>query len=199
MEERTWTEDEEIYLEYFMLDPDHTFKEAADFLGRTVTSVSAKVRYMRKRSRVKRYMPTHRPWSEKEIQFLKRRYCAVTNKEIAISLSRTERSVRKKAIDIGLRKSKQPRLVGAQIKEFNRQGLNSKQIGEKLGLPAIVVHQWCNRNGVEVIPVPKEESQATIRRMEGERFYGIKIRKAEYSNRFKRERKGATDLQSTDG
>lgn len=170
MKQRRWSEDEEIYLDYFLHEPDQDFKAVAEFLGRSVKSVSTKADRMRKLEKNKRYLEKRHPYSEKEIEFLKRNYQTMKYKEIAIALRRSEISVQKKAWRLGLEKLHKPIEKKEEILRLNAKGLNSKEIGNIVNLPPKVIREFCTRQGVKNVPVKKEEYQKKFREMETARF-----------------------------
>lgn len=172
---RYWAEDEEIYLDRFLDEPDNDFSEAAAFLGRSVRSVEGKAFKMRQEESQKRYLAGRRPWTQKEIDFLKRQYYTTKCKHIGEALGRTERAVQKKAWDLGLQKLQKPAKVGDEIRRLNKEGYNSKEIGMMLGFSDVVIRQFCNRQKLPVVPVPKSQWQEKFREAERMRVVGIQI------------------------
>lgn len=65
-----WSDDEDIYLEYFVYERDVNIMEAAEFLGRTKVAVVNRLAVLRKRDENVGYI--RRPWTKKRRRDIKK-------------------------------------------------------------------------------------------------------------------------------
>ena len=82
-----WTEDEDVYLEYFAYEGDSGIQEAAEYLNRSKAAVVSRLQYLRKKDSNVRCLK--RKWSEKEDEFLRKNYRVMKKNELAKRLGRT--------------------------------------------------------------------------------------------------------------
>ncbi|EOG9484143.1 hypothetical protein ACLLFN_003206, partial [Listeria monocytogenes] len=95
-----WTEDEDIYLEYFVYENDDNISKAAEFLGRTKDAVINRLVKLRKRDSSVSFI--RRPWTKKEDEILKNNYIIMSNDQLAERLRRTKASVAARKVLLGL-------------------------------------------------------------------------------------------------
>lgn len=96
-----WTEDELIYLEYFVFENDAKLKEAANFLGRSLNAVECRLSRLRKTNRNTCYLK--RKWTETEDNFIRENYRKMSGPTIALRLNRSYGAVRERRRFLGLR------------------------------------------------------------------------------------------------
>lgn len=109
---------------------------------------------------------TRRPWTKKELLYLKENYFRLKTISIARHLGRTPTSVRMAAIRYGLVDHHTPRSVWEpQLRKYHRQGLSDTQIAAKLdcwdtcvrkrrlrlGLPQNIHHRSPHINKVPIL------------------------------------------------
>ena len=105
--QKGWTEDELIYLEYFVYVGDEKLKEAAKFLNRSLNAVECMLQRLRKENKDVCYM--QRNWTEAEDDFIKKYYKVMSGPTIALRLGRTYGAVRDRRSFLGLKVRKRVR------------------------------------------------------------------------------------------
>lgn len=149
MERKPWTEDEESYLEYFLLtDFETPYDEIEKFLGRSKISVQGKIAKMRKKD--KKLEPRAKPWREKEDQFLLNNYQIKTYYEIGYALNRSFSSVENRMRKLGIRKAKNLMSKKDEIQRLSDEGFNQNEIAKKLGFSRKAIWNFCNQNGIKI-------------------------------------------------
>lgn len=96
-----WTEDDDIYLEYFIFSKDGKLKEAAEFLNRSLDTTRSRAATIRKKR--KDYYIC-RKWTTEEDNYIKTNYKSVTYQAIALRLGRSRMAVTMRVQRLGLRK-----------------------------------------------------------------------------------------------
>lgn len=173
-----WSEDDLIYLEYFLYDNEEKrYEEAAKFLGRTVKAVTTKAAEMRKENENVNYIA--KPYSRKEIQFLRANYTVLETDQIAKSLNRTIKSVMRKASVLGINKRKSLTKYDSKIRKMATNGKTRNEIAFELGVKPNSVICYLIRHGIECEYAPKELSQQYFREQEN-------LRRAAVNHRFNR-------------
>lgn len=171
-----WSEDDLIYLEYFLYDNDETrYKEAAKFLGRTVKAVSQKAHEIRKGTQNVGYI--NRPYSKKEIEFIRANYSIIETNKLAESLGRTVHSVMRKASVLGIHKRKSLSKFDAEIRSMAAKGKTRNEIAFNLGLKPNSVICYLIKHDIKCNYAPKELSQQYFREQEN-------LRRAEVNHRL---------------
>ncbi|MFS1030303.1 hypothetical protein ACFC89_16905 [Enterococcus casseliflavus] len=99
--QKNWTEDDLIYLEYFVYEGDEKLKEAAKFLGRSLNAVECMLQRLRKENKDVCYMQKN--WTEAEDDFIRKYYKVMSGPAIAIRLGRTYGAVRDRRSFLGLK------------------------------------------------------------------------------------------------
>lgn len=152
---RKWTEDEDIYLEYFVYEHDAKLQDAADFLGRTRGSVDARLQVLRKKN--KNVAIVNKRWTEKEIELLKKYYGTETIAYIAKRLGRSVSAVHCKKNELGLRKVNAMKNYDKEIRKLAEEGQYGRKIARTLGLPYSSIIGYTKANGIELRKATKEE------------------------------------------
>lgn len=151
-----WTEDELIYLEYFAFENDTELKEASKFLNRSVNAITKKLWQLRKNDDYNiAYM--NRPWTEKEIVFIKKNYSQMSYKAIARRLKRGIASVEAIARANGLYKQKTMKDYDFEIRELASQGHFPAEISRELNLNAGSVRAYMIAQNIEYKSLTKNE------------------------------------------
>lgn len=149
MERKPWTEDEESYLEYFLLTDFKTpYDEIEKFLGRSKISVQGKIQKMRKKN--KKLEPRAKPWGKKEDQFLLRNYQIMSYHEIGTALNRSFSSVENRMRKLGMRKANDLASKKDEIQRLSDEGLNQNEIAKKLGFSRKAIWNFCDQNGIKI-------------------------------------------------
>lgn len=151
---KTWTEDEEIYLEYYLYQGEKSYSNAIEFLERSPRSVWGKTNQLRKKDKSVSYI--QKPYSEEEIGFIKKNYKTTPVKIIAKKLGRPEGSIRHKAYELGIKKRVNISDYDSEIKELAKAGFHKSKIAKELGLKTTSVHNYIRRNGIKCEEAPRE-------------------------------------------
>lgn len=169
MNGKKWTEDEEIYLEYYLFDGEmKDYKAAEEFLRRSNRSISAKVTDMKKQG-----VPINnfkRRWTEEEVVFLKRHYSILKPKNIAHRLNRTTAAVQEKARLLGISKESRPRHKDAEIRWLAERGLTRREIAHQTGMSYDSIRNYVFYNNIEVKPVSINERIRFMRKYQNSLF-----------------------------
>lgn len=151
---KKWTEDEEDYLRHYLADTEVIgYKEASEFLGRSVESIRNKAWLMRKYEELPKL---HKDWTEKRTKFLIKYYPAREAKWIARYIGMTTNAVNNKARELKLRKSSSPRQF-ARIEPLAKQGLTRKEIAAQIGITYRSVEEYIRKN-----KIPCKEGDKTV-------------------------------------
>lgn len=151
-----WTEDELIYLEYFVYENDATLKEAAEFLGRSLIAVRSKLHEMRKEVGGIGYMG--KQWTKQEEAFIKNSYQILTCSEIASRLSKSTIAVSSHAFKLGLKKTKKVKEQDAKIRTLISEGYYLSQISRELGINKDSLWSHCVRNKIPFKTMSRSEA-----------------------------------------
>lgn len=157
-----WTEDEDIYLEFFIFENDTQLAEAATFLNRSVGAVYTRLDTLRKRGELDFY--ANKKWSENEKTFVKKNYMNLSVENMGQRLGRTEAAVAYQMRKLGLRKAKSIGLYDAKIREMAKNGYYSRQASRELGINNSSLQNYCNKNGIEFRKATGEETTAELRK-----------------------------------
>lgn len=101
----SWTPEEDARLQQMRGAEGWPFDRIAKALGRTVCACVCRFRLLRKTGGDVKYGTTP-PWTKEDLAWLRANYGAMTARECAEHLGRTEMSVASKALRIGLTKSR---------------------------------------------------------------------------------------------
>lgn len=185
MSKKKWTEDEEIYLEYYLYDDDdkeHNYDSASDFLKTTNKKLINKANKMRKKNKDIGYI--NKPFSEYELDYIKKNYLMVSTELMSDHLGRTRDVIIWKANQIGVTKLKQLKNYDAEIRELAQKGHYKAEIARMLGLNSKSVGDYINRNQINCKRAPKEASQKYFRDDEKVRHFNMTNRYHDDNNVF---------------
>ncbi|WP_461731844.1 hypothetical protein [Enterococcus sp. LJL128] len=152
---RLWTEEDDIYLEYFVFGNDTPLKEAALFLNRSEKSISYRLWALRKENPEMKLMS--KPWTDKEDAYLKNNYPMLTPEAISIRLGRTEGAVQRRASRLGIRKRKDIKIYDKEIREMLASGCYLIDVSEKLNLTMGSLITYLRAQNIPYKTMPLEE------------------------------------------
>lgn len=178
---KLWTEDEDIYLEYFVYENDKEIKEAAEFLKRSPGAVYTRLDKLRKSDSSVNH--SLRRWSEKEKEYLKNNYTTLTVKMIAKKLSRTESAIAYQMQVLKLRKIKSIEVYDEDIRKLASSGYYRRQAARMLNISNSSLTQYSQRNGIEFRNATAEETTAKIKELMQKEY-----KRHEFRNKKGRER-----------
>lgn len=158
---RRWTEDEDIYLEYFVYGNDGKIHEAADFLGRSVGAVHARLYILRQNDTT--VSMTNRRWTISEQEYLKRHHSAMSVRNMARRLRRSESSVAWRLNMLGLTKTKSIEMYDAEIRNLAENGYYLSQVVRALGIRKSSLVSYAKRNRIEFRKATGEEMIAALK------------------------------------
>lgn len=138
-----WSDDEDIYLEYFVYERDENIMEAAEFLGRTKVAVVNRLAVLRKRDENVGYI--RRPWTKKEEEILKNNSIVLSNDMLALRLRRTSHAVSLRKSRMGLTNKGLSDAEKEKIKVLCRE-YTLKEIAEKVAVSLNVVTNYVRNN-----------------------------------------------------
>lgn len=147
---KLWTEDDDIYLEYYYLCGEKKIRDAAIFLGRTEDAVKARGDFLRKENPK---IPKMRfQWSMESEQKLIKLYPHHTAEYIAKVIGTTRHSVLKKAERLGLTGNKLNLIkhLDKKIRKLAAEGLTRSQIADEIGKPYNTVKKYIWQNQIKV-------------------------------------------------
>lgn len=161
---KKWTEDDEIYLEHYLFgdaaedfERESNYDSASVFLGIPTNKISRKATKMRQKGEAFGYI--RKPFTNKEIDFLKKTYCSSSVKDISKALRRSEGTIINKANELGLIKRIKISEYDHEIRYLASKGHYRTEIAKMLGLKKSSVIAYINRNGINCEYAPKEISQ----------------------------------------
>lgn len=166
---RRWTEDEDIYLEYFAFEGDSSIQEAADFLNRSKAAVVSRLQHLRKKDSSVRCLK--RKWSEKEDEFLKKNYRVMKNSEIAESLRRTSAAVDQRKKKLKLRTIRPITVHKDKIIDLIQKGYYRPEIAKELNINEASLVNFLKHNNIYCKPVPYKMRTKKIREINERRLY----------------------------
>lgn len=143
--QENWTEDDLIYLEYFVYEGDEKLKEAAKFLGRTLGAVETMLKRLRKENKNVYYI--NKKWTEKEDDFIRKNYQTMSGPTIAIRLGCTYGAVKNRRSFLGL-KQKRTKEKEGEIRKLLAEGYYLSQIARELGINLNTLRTYCITNEI---------------------------------------------------
>lgn len=150
-----WTEDELTYIEYFVFEKDAKLSDASEFLGRSVNAIKKKLWRLRTEDNNVKHM--NRLWTEKEEEFLKKHYTSLSNKNIAIRLRRSVKSVEFRAAKLGLKKYKKIQDKDFEIRKLISEGYYLSEICKELNIKMQSLIAHCRRENISYKKMPRTE------------------------------------------
>lgn len=164
MNGRKWTEDEDIYLEYFVYESDSNIEDAAKHLNRSKGAVSTRLTYLRDKSDAVVYIK--RRWTEQEDEFIKMYYRQLPDKNIAIRLNRSEQAVKSRRGYLSLSRIRPITRHKAKILELIRKGCYRPEIAKELDIDEKSLSRFLKMNNIYCPAVPYEERSRKIKELE---------------------------------
>lgn len=153
--QENWTEDDLIYLEYFVYEGDEKLKEAAKFLGRTLDAVETMLKRLRKENKNVYYL--NKKWTEKEDDFIRKHYQTMSGTAIAIRLGCTYGAVKNRRIVLGL-KQKRTKEKDGEIRKLLAEGYYLSQISRELGINLNTLRTYCITNDIPYKTMSRSEA-----------------------------------------
>ncbi|ELU5198370.1 hypothetical protein SB888_000432 [Listeria monocytogenes] len=150
-----WTEDDDIYLEYFVYENDDNIGKAAEFLGRTKEAVLNRLVKLRKRDSSVAYI--RRPWTKKEDELLKNNYIIMSNDQFAERLRRTKASVSGRKVLLGLTNKHMSKEDDKMIRHLGNQGYTIKEISAEMNLSYCLVKNYIRSHKINYRRESKNE------------------------------------------
>lgn len=160
---RRWTEDDDIYLEYFAYEGEERVQEAADFLNRTRAATIIRLSKLRERNNDVQFI--RRKWTEREDDFLRKNYITMSNKMLAESLRRTSAAIDQRKAKLGLRVNKPITVHKDKIIELINQGYYRPEIAKELGINEGSLVKFLIINNIYCEPVPYGKRAKKIRKL----------------------------------
>lgn len=165
-----YSEDDEIYLEYYLRDDDiKSYDAAAEFLGIPNQNLIKKACKMRAKGESWEYV--NKPFTKREKEYIKKNYAMISTDLMKEHLGRTRDAIIAEANRLGLKKLKQLKYYDAEIRALAKAGYYKAEIARKLGLNPKSVGDYINRNNIPCKVAPKEASQKYFRDDEKIRHY----------------------------
>ncbi|NSP64419.1 hypothetical protein HRF19_05465 [Enterococcus faecalis] len=152
---KKWTEDDDIYLEYFVFEGDTLVEEAADFLGRSFGAVCTRLTELRKKDPEVRYLK--RRWSKKEDDFLRRNYRSISTNDSSLALNRTTESVKSRRAFLGLTLIRPITPRKDEVRELIKNGYYSPHVAKTLNIDDISLSKFLKINNIYCPAVPYEK------------------------------------------
>src|SRR5699024_2124485 len=112
-----------------------------------------------------------RPFTEREIEFIKRFYAKKPAEDIANYLGRLPGTIINKANNLGLTKRNKISDYDEQIRELAKKGYYRTEIARMLGLKKNSVIAYINKNGISCSHASKDVSQKHWREDEWKRHH----------------------------
>lgn len=173
MGKKIWTEDDEIYLNYYLSsNEEKNYESAANFLNCSRSQITKKANKMRVKGETEHYI--NKPFDKWEIDYLKKHYYMIPTTDIAELLSRSRETIIWKANSLGLTKLDKVRNHDSEIRRLAKEGFTRATIARKLGLKANSVGDYINRNNISCRYATREEMGGHFRELEQARYNEMK-------------------------
>ncbi|QDA74613.1 hypothetical protein EOT00_06530 [Listeria seeligeri] len=143
-----WSEEDDIYLEYFVFENDANINEAAAFLNRTHNAVRTRIINLRKEDSSVAYI--RKPWTAKEDDFLKNNYKVMSDAMLAERLRRTKGAVTGRKRTLGLKKIyKITTSQDKKIRSLGSAGHTITEIADAVQVPRRVVCSYVHNHNID--------------------------------------------------
>ncbi|EAD0075977.1 hypothetical protein NB69_05155 [Listeria monocytogenes] len=152
---RRWTEDDDIYLEYFIYESDTKLQEAADFLNRSLNATIIRAAILRKKR--KDYYIC-RKWTSEEDEYIKTNYKLLNYKVIGMRLDRSCKAVSDRVRTLGLRKNLSLVEMDCEIRKMADDGVYVIDISRALGIDYETLRDYLRKHNISYQVMPQEES-----------------------------------------
>ncbi|MFU2180726.1 hypothetical protein ACMZ6Y_00365 [Streptococcus pluranimalium] len=170
---KKWSEEETEYLIYCLSDRSYDRKEIADFLGRSVKSVSDKIYHLRKTQGV----TDSKHYSDFEIKVIKNSYHSLGAKELAKILGRSVKSMERKAMSLGVtRKNNKSDDVIKKLKKLSDEGYYINQICKKLGMSHTLVLYYDNKYNLSLRRISQKQRKELNKKLNDEFWRRLPVR-----------------------
>lgn len=167
---RRWTEDEEIYLAYYLYEgEERNYNAAAEFLGRSIEAVKNKAKRMRALGD-ENIGFICKPFSDYEINYIKNNYKTMPVKLMSEHLGRPEYSIINKANRSGLTKQTSLKDYDTEIRELAAKGFWKSKIARALSLNIRSVTRYITDNKIQCKIATKEEQGKYYRKLGSKRY-----------------------------
>lgn len=157
---RLTTPEEDIYLELYVKE-EKDYADAAEFLGLTIKQIHTLVHNRKKEGVLERGVL--KLYTADEEKFIRDNYCWMSVSDIAISLNRTENSIKKKAQSLGVYQRKSLLLVDDSIRNLAKNGKTVAEIAEELKLNKNSLHRYLKKHQIEYV---KDDRGKSFRKLE---------------------------------
>lgn len=157
-----WTEDDDIYLAYFVYENDTDLGEAATFLNRSRKAVIVRLKNLRKMDDSVGYI--RRKWTEKEDEFLRKNYKIMSNRSLAESLRRTSAAVCGRKKYLGLKRIREISIHREKIIEMAANGYYRSEIAREIDADVMSLNRFLRDNNIYCKMVPYSERSRSWRR-----------------------------------
>lgn len=143
-----WTEDDDIYLSYFVWNGDEKIRVASEFLNRSYGATKHRISYLRKQDpdNVPRMM---KKWTKEEVDFLKTHYSHMTCKSIAERLGRSFAAVEAEVATLGLKKLKLLKTYDDEIRKLAEEGYYLSEIASIIGVRQHSLYDYMWRKNID--------------------------------------------------
>lgn len=143
-----WSEDDDIYLEYFVFKNDTNIDEAAAFLNRTHNAVRTRIINLRKEDSSVAYI--RKPWAAKEDDFLKNNYKVMSDAMLAERLRRTKGAVTGRKRKLGLKKIyKITTSQDKKIRSLGSAGHTITEIADAVQVPRRIIYSYVHNHNID--------------------------------------------------
>lgn len=160
-----WTEDEKIYLEYYLYDNEtKNYQNASDFLGRSDAAIRNKAYKMRKQDENISYL--QKDFEQWEIEYIKKNYFLISTALMSEHLDRSRDVIIWKANQLGITKLQKVRDYDTEIRDLASKGYTRAAIARELGLKPKSVGDYINRNKIECRYAERAEMGGYFRELE---------------------------------
>lgn len=161
---RIFSEEDEEYLAYYFYCGEKSLDAAAEFLGLTNEKLYRKASKMRAKGQNVDYI--YRPFTEKEIKYIKKNYRNIPTDLMADHLKRTREVIIYKANQLGLSKLDRVRDYDKKIRILADKGYTRAQIARELHLKPKSVGDYINRNHIKCRKANRSEMGGYFRELE---------------------------------
>ncbi|MBC2242241.1 hypothetical protein [Listeria booriae] len=170
----TWTEDEDVYLAYFVYENDTDIGEAAIFLNRSRNAVKSRLVSLRKRDDSVGYI--RRKWTEEEDEFLRQNYKIMSNKSLGESLRRTSAAIDYRKRFLKLKPSRAVSIHRNRIIDMAAKGYYRTEIAKELDINVIALNGFLAKNNIYCEKKPMRERDLSKFKMEATKIAERKLR-----------------------
>ncbi|WP_440894950.1 hypothetical protein ACS127_10270 [Amphibacillus sp. Q70] len=156
MSRKQWTEDEIIYLEYYIYSAEERdYKAAAEFLDRSLNAVQLKASKLRKENKDIGYL--YKPYSDYEIEYIKTNYKKLSLKSMSEHLGRSENALTLAANKIGIKRLNRFNIKDDKaLRNMAEEGLWISEIARRLRYHRKTIANYAKKHGIKIKLAPRE-------------------------------------------